>query len=231
MLKLGTQDISALYLGETKIKRAYLGETPVFEGSKPSRLPEGYTEVEYINTAAGNAGLSFGLGTIQMNQDRIVVDITFHESKAFDLFGSTVKTGNNNNRIYCFAYRSSNAEQIVGRFGYSTYATNYKASTPNEKRLVIDMDFKGNQLLINDVKITSWANANVTSGTAKAPDTSYSCNVDLHEVLFYKNGVLRYDFVPCIRDSDGALGAYRLVSSPSFINLSTYTNLVAGPPV
>ena len=51
MLKLGTQDISALYLGETKIKRAYLGETPVFEGSKPSRLPEGYTEVEYIESS------------------------------------------------------------------------------------------------------------------------------------------------------------------------------------
>ena len=51
MLKLRTQDISALYLGETKIKRAYLGETLVFEGSKPSRLPEGYTEVEYIESS------------------------------------------------------------------------------------------------------------------------------------------------------------------------------------
>lgn len=51
MLKLGTQDISALYLGETKIKRAYLGESLVFEGSKPSRLPEGYTEVEYIESS------------------------------------------------------------------------------------------------------------------------------------------------------------------------------------
>jgi len=49
MLKLGTQDISALYLGETKIKRAYLGETLVFE-QKPD-IPPGPLEFAYTGEA------------------------------------------------------------------------------------------------------------------------------------------------------------------------------------
>ncbi len=49
MLKIGAQDITGLYVGETKIEKAYLGEELVFSAEKkPSRLPEGYTEVEYI---------------------------------------------------------------------------------------------------------------------------------------------------------------------------------------
>ena len=51
MIKLGTQNISALRLGGQEIKKAYLGETLVLGvETKPSRLPEGYTEVEYIQS-------------------------------------------------------------------------------------------------------------------------------------------------------------------------------------
>ena len=65
MLKLGETGVSALYLGDAKIKKVYLGSELVFEEKKPSRLPAGYTEVEYIYPADYRATLNTGqtLGT------------------------------------------------------------------------------------------------------------------------------------------------------------------------
>lgn len=62
MLKLGETGVSALYLGDAKIKKAYLGSELVFEEKKPSRLPAGYTEVEYIQAATGTSGFVINTG-------------------------------------------------------------------------------------------------------------------------------------------------------------------------
>ena len=48
MLKTGVRQIAGLYAGETKITKAYWGEDLIFGVEKPSRLPEGYTELEYV---------------------------------------------------------------------------------------------------------------------------------------------------------------------------------------
>lgn len=51
MIMLGGQKIAAMYAGAQKIAKAYAGENKLFgEDAVPSRLPEGYTEVEYIET-------------------------------------------------------------------------------------------------------------------------------------------------------------------------------------
>lgn len=61
MLNLGDSKISALYVGTEKIKSAYVGNELVFGGSgdggevKPSRLPAGYTEVEYISNGKNSS--------------------------------------------------------------------------------------------------------------------------------------------------------------------------------
>lgn len=54
MIKLGDQKITAVYAGAQKITEAYAGESKIFgEDAAPSRLPEGYTEVEYISNPNG----------------------------------------------------------------------------------------------------------------------------------------------------------------------------------
>ena len=52
MLKLGSDNVKSLYVGGQKIKKAYVGEDLVFEATVPSRLPAGYTELEYIHVSA-----------------------------------------------------------------------------------------------------------------------------------------------------------------------------------
>ena len=56
-IKIGADVIQALYIGERKIVKAYAGETLVFAAGKPSRLPAGYTEVEYTQLGPNNASL------------------------------------------------------------------------------------------------------------------------------------------------------------------------------
>ncbi len=54
MIKLGDQKITTMYAGAQKIAKAYVGEAKLFgEDVSPSRLPEGYTEVEYISNPNG----------------------------------------------------------------------------------------------------------------------------------------------------------------------------------
>lgn len=52
MINVGTNSISNIKIGSTQAKRAYVGTTIVWKYNKISRLPSGYTEVEYIQSTS-----------------------------------------------------------------------------------------------------------------------------------------------------------------------------------
>lgn len=69
MLKLGSQKIPSLYVGEEKIKKAYVGGNLVFgeEKSGGHDLPEGYTELEYITIGPSLTFSGFLLPLLDQN--------------------------------------------------------------------------------------------------------------------------------------------------------------------
>ena len=51
MIKVGTTEVTNIHLAGWEVQRAYVGGDLVFQAQKPSRLPAGYTEVEWIQAS------------------------------------------------------------------------------------------------------------------------------------------------------------------------------------
>ena len=51
MIKVGTTEVTNMHLAGWEVQRAYVGGDLVFQAQKPSRLPAGYTEVEWIQAS------------------------------------------------------------------------------------------------------------------------------------------------------------------------------------
>ena len=56
MIKVGTTEVTNIHLAGWEVQRAYVGGDLVFQAQKPSRLPAGYTEVEWIQNGESTNG-------------------------------------------------------------------------------------------------------------------------------------------------------------------------------
>ena len=229
MLKLGTQDISALYLGETKIKRAYLGETLVFEGSKPSRLPEGYTEVEYIqgNGAWVDSGLSV------FTRVEAVFEPTALSANSSCLFGAS--------DFYLNSRQDTSVTMSSGTIwldlGKYTTASIAMPLLNQKSELIADtvdgiFSINGTEKTFTG-KASSNGSMYVLYGNKTGSGTTFrKLSAKLYSLKFYtltSRGIAR-DFIPCIRNSDGEVGLYEAVKN-KFHASSATVKFTAGPPV
>lgn len=235
MLKLGTQGITALRLGDQEIKKAYLGDALVFGAeAAPSRLPEGYTEVEYIQTI----DLSYFLTGIKPQAElRIVMDVepikdgTAYGTQKRYLFYSYAKSPTL--YYYCTVFwNQSGVSAQMGLYGGTTYSTvidNNKAA----RRMLVEFDYPSKTVSVNEKSASMPSNGVyssmpeiklMSSGTA-----AYSLNGKFYSCKMYLNDDSIRDFVPCI-DPSGAVGLYDLVDGKFYGNSGTGT-LEAGPAV
>ncbi len=296
MLKLGTQSISALYLGGREIKKVYLGENLVF-GSAPvqtytitatidpsgsgtvtgagqypegatvtlmasagdgykfsgwqeggqtvstdnpytftaardraltavlseitSRLPDGYTEVEYI---AGNGGY-IDLGVSASNDIQILMDVSSANPGNTTFFGLFKRTGTSSSNYrftqYNFQFMSTNA-QLVYSINSTTTATTTAAKIgggATADRTTINVDVYNRKLTVGESQsdmaypgsttetLYLFASHRILSSNHDANDISrfnlYSCKIK-------KSGEAIRDFIPCI-SLDGIAGLYDTV--------------------
>ena len=108
MLRAGEQKIAAVYCGGAKIKRAYVGDTLTFEANKPSRLPEGYQEVRYIQSPG-----SVFLNTVVMGAAmKMVMDLEPTEVPSSGIY-----------HYFLFAYSRHSVGN--GRYQHRQLAVNY----------------------------------------------------------------------------------------------------------
>lgn len=236
MLKLGTQDISALYLGETKIKRAYLGETLVFEGSKPSRLPEGYTEVEYVQTD-GNILINTNIkpsATLRMEMDMEQTEYHQNLAKLFHSVSSK-KFDNGYSQYQALTLTTiNNSGGISGQMMVYLSGNGYYTSISKDvpfKRMTVGFDYNDGSIFVGDVtKEFGKPSAYPTNYIFILGDsvTSYT-KAKLYSCKFKKGGNLIRDYVPCVNPS-GEVGLYDLINN-GFIRSASTTPLTAGPPV
>lgn len=235
MLKLGEQEIKGLYLGEQKIQKAYLGKTPVFSGKKPSRLPDGYREVEYIESD-GACYISTKVQPINTNNTptRLLMDV-----ELLDAATSTTKyivrsggTYSGTSYGYNMSWKTPNG--VYGNIAVTTVNA-IKNTAPRRMTLALNsntLKFQENSTTVS-VGTTKYLPTNMSyilllgsSGTAanKVRAKLYFCQI--------YNGVsmpLVRDFVPCI-DPTGAVGLYDLVGAKFYGNAGTGT-LSVGPEV
>lgn len=194
------------------------GEIPPFV---PSRLPKGYTEVEYIG-CSGTQWIDIG---IKASQDtRILCDfmstyVPQDESGTgavcMPVFGAATQ------------YNSSAFEfwSIMG--GWTSYDGNDRAHTMGlvaNQRVVVDKN--KNVTTLGSVTKTQTYNAFTTPKTvtifATNRGTLYICAspIRIYSFKMYDNEILVRDFVPC-KNASGAAGLYDLVSQEFYGNSGT----------
>lgn len=238
MLKIGTQGIAAMRLGAQEIQKAYLGDALVFGAAKPSRLPEGYTEVEYIQSSGGAC-----IDTKQKPSStfKLTMDVEHLSigSKYERYFFYSFYQQSTSSRFHCRA-QISTANKIVGLIGnYNTAPLLAINNDGAPRRMTVGVDYplksifadnESTKFSTNSYNATTntnmttvkLLNSSITSSTSGLDAKLYSCQI-------YKSSTLICDFVPCI-DPTGAVGLCDLVGGEFYGNSGTGT-LTAGPAV
>lgn len=189
-----------------------------------SRLPEGYAEVQYIQST-GTQWVDTGF---KPNQNtRIKMDcnvIGFNSGDAF-LFGARIASGNT---AFCLAADDANTRwfALYGNAVQNPTGTCTGKHSIDFNQNVLTLDGKNStfakttfQSSYNLLLFATITNGNVDSQRGKM--AIYSCQI-------YDNGNLIRDFIPCV-DPTGNAGLYDLVGGKFYGNSGTGVFL-AGPP-
>lgn len=191
--------------------------TGVFYGTVSRKLPDGYTQVEYIESS-GTQYIDTGFVPDSNSGIKMKTNVLSVPSRNSWLFGSRNNNATARFEIICIS-------GTVYRFYYGT--SNYAfsgLSMTGEMEIVVD----GNSATINGATVT--ASATTFSGSnslylfschggAAEDETSYQ---KLYSCQIYDNGTLVRDYVPC-RDASGVLGLYDLVNDEFYSNAGSGT--------
>lgn len=188
-----------------------------------SRLPEGYTEVEYIGTDS-NCSIGNVLGQFNPAHTRLVMDVL--PSKYIS--GNEWFFWNQSASNFFFLNRSSDSK-LNYRFG--TGSAKVASKTISNVRTIIDCNPPQKQLKIGTTvyaissidEITPKLLVLYSAGTVLCPTMKfYSCQV-------YENGEKIHDLVPCTNSSNDA-GLYDLIVGEFYGNVGSGV-MTAGPAV
>lgn len=237
MIKYNTKTINKVATDSTINKMYYGGDLAYqyISTTPSSRLPDGYTEVEYVENT-GSVGLDLG---VTANQDtRIVVTM------------QTVTDTNNGRLLGCGGYdRRDNGWQFNFESGsegtlhisWGTIAGWTEYSYYGDYN-VHEYDWDKNNFYVDKGTANEFS-ATTTYGTFETTDTiGLFCNKQnaygglenfwkgkCFSCKLYDDGTLIKDLIPCTRDSDSKAGMYDIVNNVFFYPPSG--DLVAGNQV
>ena len=199
-------------------------------------LPEGFTQIEYIE-GTGTQYIDTGFYGTQNSGVYIkyaLTDLTSNGSaRVFGTRNGTLGTG-------AFAFITSkdgtslpNDNFYIASNGSASQSTNIDANwhevscnIENDKKVYFD----GNLIFTgSNTAYTSTAQASIFRTYNR---TAYGAvaTAKISILQIYENAVMVHNFIPCRRDSDDELGMYDLVSDTFFTNSGTGT-FIAGPDV
>jgi hypothetical protein len=242
-------EANCVYVG---LKATIDGDKYVFSGDSqsgyewvynPSRLPVGYTEVEYIE----NESVAYINTSFKPNQDtRVIARMqTVTSMMHARFFGAGVWNGSNG---YQFDYENYYNGQLHISWGaingWSTYNYygDYNAHTYDWNKNVFTID---NGVFSAETTYTSFQCTDnlglfvhIYNGEPCGDVTPWLEGYErsfLHGRLYscqiYDNGTLIRDLVPCTRDSDSKVGVYDIVNDVFYSSAYSGYEFTAGDPV
>lgn len=196
---------------------------PVFVGAPVSRLPTGYTEVEYIESTGAQY---IDTGFLPNQNSRVVADAQFVSSANSQfVFGTRTSSSTVN-----FSFLIASA---AFRSDYDSSKINISASSLTER---IKVDKNKNLCYIND---TLEATNTESTFQCTLPMFLFACNTGgasqypgslrIYYCQIYDNGTLIRYYIPCVKSSD-VVGMYDIVNDVFYSNAGTGT-FTAGPTV
>ena len=187
-------------------------------------LPDGYTQIEYVQSDGGAHWIDTGF---KPNQNTGII-------AKFQLLSSTA------NQTPIYARTAMN----VAAFGVfidasskwtADYGTKRFTGTTSAQSL-INLNFNKNVVKFNDESYTFdtqtfQSNSNLTIfGRNTGGTVQYTAKMKLYSCEIYDNGTLIRNFIPC-KNSSGTIGLYDIVNSQFYTNVGTGGVFTAGPDV
>lgn len=241
MIKLGTQNISALRLGGQEIKKAYLGETLVLGAEKkPSRLPEGYTEVEYVQSD-GASWFDLGVKPSSNTEiDMVVETLEAGVSTSTKYFViSYLQQGSGTSVVRYYFDISWSVNGAGGRLGGYAGTTRTPAVAVNNnapRKMSLNIFAKGKTFSEDGHSVSAGTNNTFPATTmpnikilGNSTKNGLKANLYAFDRFDGSSLTLQNKLIPCISPS-GAVGLYDLVGAKFYGNAGTGT-LTAGPAV
>lgn len=198
-----------------------------------SRLPEGYTEVEYIESS-GTQYINTGIkpnATTKLSMD--IEPLTSGSSTKKYFFRSAYIPTSGSRYVFNIAWDTSGISASMGSYGIVSYTTINNDTTP--RRIFLQMDATNKTATADDVTVNFTSNAyrssmgNINLLTSNTFSSSYTLSAKLYSCEIHNNGELMRDFVPCI-SPNGIVGMYDLATNAFYSNAGTGT-FTAGPAV
>lgn len=206
---------------------------------KKSRLPSGYTELEYI-TNTGSAYLNTGVRVSDSDIITMHIENVSTASTVFvPMFGAYTRFDNNTHRLVHYFDGAGGTWQT--RWG--TNSQNWTSRNAPQTNVTFDFVWQnGTQSHSLTDGVTTISNTSALSANAplgEMPDIyifTYNNNGSANgyfpgsigEFILYQNNIIRFDLVPAIRNSDSVVGMYDLISNTFKTSLSS-DSFVAGP--
>lgn len=208
----------------------------------PSRLPQGYTEVEYVqNTGTSYLDIAFKPNT----NTRILTEMQAVSSANYPrLFGAgmwNAAAGIN------LAYQTSGGQNCLhinwyGRTSWSYYTSftfDYNKHTYdlNKNNLYRDETLVGSISYTTSYQSSDNLGVFTYIANGRPSQSGYwgqeHFKGKMYSFKVYDNGTLVRDLVPCIRDNDNTVGAYDIINDVFYTVPSGYTTdkLIAGQPI
>lgn len=194
-----------------------------------SRLPSGYTEVEYVQ----NTGTSVINSNFQPNSNtRIVGEMEMVTSNDYPkIFGAGIW----NNSASLFAeydnylaihWINTNSSTKYSSYRMSRFAYAKRKYDINKGSFYVDDTLVGTHTYSSTLSVSSPVGIfNYLNGTSPGNANEYFLG-KLYSFKIYNNDVLARDFVPAIRNSDSTVGLYDVVNDVFY---TSTTPLVAPP--
>lgn len=206
--------------------------TAVFAVKPSSRLPEGYTELEYIQSS-GKQYINTGIVPTSTTKIELDIEPTADASSSSKFFFYSYYFPASGAKFVFYMYWGSSG--VSGAMGsYSTITATTINSSKTLRRMVLQMDATNKTASADGSSKTFSSNSFSTlmskisllgsgSGTSSAlPAKLYSCKIQ-------QGGSLARDFVPCI-DPSGIIGLYDVISDSFYENAGSDT-FTPGPAV
>ena len=190
---------------------------PVLKGL--SRLPGGYTELEYIQSS-GTQCINTGF---KPNQNtRSVMDATLLSTTSAYLYGCRGGASENYNNRFGILYNGSYMRSDFGAGNGLTFSSAIAANT----RYTFDQNKNvckiGTETVTNSETAFASLYPILIFGVNESGANSYLCGMRLYSCRIYDDGTLVRNFVPA-KNSSGAVGLYDLANGVFYANAGTGT--------
>lgn len=191
-----------------------------------SRLPGGYTELEYIQSSTTQC---IDTGIKPSNKIKIVMDV------------EPTEAGDSYTRSFFYSYAAFNgyyyyfrmtwtSTGIGANLGKGSSTTINISADITPRRMILQLDGSTKKAFVDDTEMTFTSNSFTnTMPSIKLLSGTYGVAAKLYSCQIYQVEELICDFVPCV-NANGDAGLFNLVTSEFFANAGT-GNLIPGPAV